>query len=376
MNNRQEDERHLEDLLRRTRGQEAPGWLKQRIMQRVSECRPSLRHRLARWFFQPSALRFSPAGLISVAVIVCTAFWGGILAERHITAVDPQAAVTITAFDDNAAANYLIGRGLLAGDRRDEALVFFQKAAELQPETAEYGHWRGVAYWAMGQVELEKQSYIQTVQEHPDYVPSLLNLGHSYLESGNYTAALDYYRRVVQLDPHIFEALYNSALAYRMLNDKDNEKQALRQYLDSCRTGKWAYRAIDRLHQLEDFTFRSYRIGAYRLVLNVADLLQADPIIRQREAELLARAVSRTDRQELHIVVYNKEKKDLARQIAFELRDQLLGRLDPGHDSLIKVSWFDAAEPRSSESGENLQLSPSVLLFSSPITEQNRRDSI
>jgi tetratricopeptide (TPR) repeat protein len=214
------------------------------------------------------------------------------------------------------------------------------------------------------------------VQEHPDYVPSLLNLGHSYLESGNYTAALDYYRRVVQLDPHIFEALYNSALAYRMLNDKDNEKQALRQYLDSCRTGKWAYRAVDRLHQLEDFTFRSYRIGAYRLVLNVADLLQADPIIRQREAELLARAVSRTDRQELHIVVYNKEKKDLARQTAFELRDQLLGRLGPEHDSLIKASWFDAAETRSSESGENLQLSPSVLLFSSPITEQNRRDSI
>lgn len=375
MNNRLKDDRQIEELLRRTGEQDAPVWLKQKIMQRISELHPSLSQRLTSWFLHLLPLRLSPAGIVSVIVIGCAAFWGGILAERHGSDVKMQQAAHLTAFADNARANYLIGRGMLTGDRREAALGFFRKAVELEPDSAEYVHWQGVAYWAVGNKELEKQSYVQTVQDHPDFVPSLLNLGHSYFESGNYSTALQYYQRVLQNDGHSPQALYNSALAYQRLDDAPQAKQIFKRYLELYRTGKWAYRAVDHLHQLGDFTYRGYRIGVQDIVLNVADLLQTGSLVQQKEVELIARAVNRTARQELHIIAYNKEKKEQARETALNLRNQLLGQLDPEHHAPIMASWFDAAENISSANGDTLQLSPSILIFSNPLNEENRRNS-
>jgi tetratricopeptide (TPR) repeat protein len=379
MKNRQVDEKkieELEELLQKTREREAPLWLKQEIMHRVYKSNPSLLHRLMSRFFQPPALRLSPVGLVLVLLIAVTGFWGGILAERHSSDVNSPRALTMSAFADNAGANYLIGRGLLAGNQREAALDFFRKAVELEPDTAEYVHWQGVAYWSLGKDDLERQSYYQTVQNHPDFVPSLVNLGHNYLESGDYNAALQYYERALQNDPHISEALYNSALAYQKLDNEAMERQAFRDYLETNRTGKWAYRAVDHLHQLGDFTFRSYRIGIHRIILNVTDLLQPDSVVRQKEVELLAHAVNRASRHELHIVVYNKEKNGMAGKTALNLRNQLLRQLGSEQDHPIKVSWFEAAETVSSQNGENLQLSPSVLIFSTLSNGENRRKSI
>jgi tetratricopeptide (TPR) repeat protein len=376
MNNRQIDERRIEELLQETREQEAPLWLKQKIMNRVYESNPSLLHRLRNRLFQLAALRFSPVGLVLVLMIAGTGFWGGILAERHTSDGKSRPALAMSAFADNAGANYLIGRGLLAGNQREAALDFFRKAVELAPDSAEYVHWQGVAYWSLGKEDLERQSYFQTVQNHPDFVPSLVNLGHNYLESGDYNTALQYYERALQNDPHRSEALYNSALAYQKLDNEAMERQAFRHYLEANRTGKWAYRAVDHLHQLGDFTFRSYRIGIHRVILNVSDLLQPDSVVRQKEVELIANAVNRASQQELHIVIYNKEKKGVAGKTAVNLRNQLLRQLGPQHDHPIKVSWFEAAETVSSGNGENLQLSPSVLIFSTPSNGENRRKSI
>jgi hypothetical protein len=86
--------------------------------------------------------------------------------------------------------------------------------------------------------------------------------------------------------------------------------------------------------------------------------------------------VNRASQQELHIVIYNKEKKGVAGKTAVNLRNQLLRQLGPQHDHPIKVSWFEAAETVSSGNGENLQLSPSVLIFSTPSNGENRRKSI
>jgi hypothetical protein len=86
--------------------------------------------------------------------------------------------------------------------------------------------------------------------------------------------------------------------------------------------------------------------------------------------------VNRDSRHELHIVVYNKEKKGVAGKTALDLRNQLLHQLGPEQDHPIKVSWFEAAETVSSENGENLQLSPSVLIFSTPSNGEKRRKSI
>jgi tetratricopeptide (TPR) repeat protein len=374
MSDRRIDDDYLEELLRQTSEQAAPAWMKRQIMQRVDTCRPCLYNRLKNWIFQPT-LYFSPVGLVLMTVIVCTAFWGGVLVERQTIHTAARQAIE-TPLANNAKANYLIGRGLLAADQREAALTFLHKAVELDQGSTEYVHWQGVAYWSTGKEELERQSYFKIVKDHPDYVPSLLNLGHSFLENGNYRKALDYYQRVLQHEPQLPEALYNSALAYQRLDDKDQEKMAFQNFLKTNRTGKWAFRAIDHLHQLGDFSFRTYRIGIHHLILNMSDLVQPDPFAGQKEVQLLADVFNRATGQELQIVVYDSQMPGRAKRTALNLRDQLLRQLDPAYHGLIKVSWFDTAEAISFDNGRNLQVSPSVLIFSTPINMEKRRNSI
>jgi hypothetical protein len=66
----------------------------------------------------------------------------------------------------------------------------------------------------------------------------------------------------------------------------------------------------------------------------------------------------------------------MAGKTALNLRNQLLRQLGPEQDHPIKVSWFEAAETVSSQNGENLQLSPSVLIFSTLSNGENGRKSI
>jgi len=375
MSDRQIDDDYLEQMLRQTREQKSPAWLKREIMQRVDTCHPGLFNRLKYWIFQPT-LHFSPVGLVLITALVCTAFWGGVLVERQTIHTAARQPIEMAPVAYNAKANYLIGRGLLAADRREAALTFLRKAVELDPESTEYVHWQGVAYWSTGEENLERQSYFRVIQDHPDYVPSLLNLGHSFLENGNYREALSYYQRVLQHEPQFPEALYNSALAYRGLNEKDQERLAFQNFLTSNRTGKWAFRAVDHLHQLGDFSFRIYRIGINHFVLKMADLVQPDPVAGQREVRLLADVFKRTAGQELQIVAYDSHMPGRAKRTALNLRDELLRQLDPGYHGLIKVSWFDTAEAIGSGNGRNLQVSPSVLIFSTPQEMGKRRNSI
>lgn len=376
MTKRQLDDNQIEELLRESRDLEAPAWLKQKIMKRVYERKTTLRQRLKSWLFQQYSFRFSLAGFVSILAIGSMAFWSGILIERHSPQVRNQQADEIHSFADNARANYLIGRGLLAGDRQEAALGFFRKAVELESNSAEYVHWQGIAYWTVGNKELERQSYLQAVQRHPDFVPSLLYLGNSYLESSSYPDALQYYQRVLQNDQHNPEALYNSALVHQRLDNKSMEQQLFNEYLISHRTGKWAYRAVDHLHRLGDYSYRIFRIGIHQLILNVSDLLLAGSIAQKNELKLLAHAVNRTADQEIQLVIYHKERKEEAKETALNLRNLLLDLIGPGNAVPIMVSWFDTAETISFINGNKQELSESILIFSNPTNADNRRKSI
>jgi tetratricopeptide (TPR) repeat protein len=221
---------------------------------------------------------------------------------------------------------------------------------------------------------MERQSYTRSIKDDPGYVPSLLYLGHNYLESGNYTAALHYYQQALRQDPQIPEAIYNSALAYQKLQKSVDERNAFRTYLDSFRSGKWAHRAVEHLHQLGDFSFRSYRLGDYRMVLNMAALLDANSPEHEQEVAHLSQIIKRTNEQELHLVFFNNSDKTAAKSAAINLRSQLFSHLGVG-SSPIRVSWFDSAETILVDEDTKKQLSPSLLIFTKPITNNNRRIS-
>lgn len=376
MTEKKVDTRKIEELISQTYEQEAPVWLKERIMARVSTRQTKLYHRLLNRLLRPCTLRVNPLQLAFTVALAILAFGAGTMTKHSTITEDINAQVAIpTSFSDNALANYYVGRGLLAGNQLQPALKFFRKSVEQEPGKPEFAHWQGVAYWASGNPELERESYSRALEDQPDYLPSLLNLGHNYLESGNYTAALERYQRALQTDPNIPEALYNRALVYQKLNDNKSGIQAFGRYLHSYRTGKWAERAVEHLQQLGDYSFRSYRIGTQRIVLRMSDLLQPNSPAQAREVEELARIFSQTSGQELNLVIYHQKDKEEARKIALNLRQQLVRQLGPGRDFPIRVSWFDAAETVSLVNETKEQLPSSLLVFTSFTKKDNRRKS-
>ncbi len=375
MSDKLNDETAIEDLLRRSEEPDAPPWLKQKIMKRICNRKPGLLRRLTKWFMEPFALRFSPAGALLVMVVTSVAFLGGVMVERNAVNTTAPQDGGVVGYAEDAHTNYRVGRSLLALNLREEALHFFRKAVALEPDNPEYAHWQGVTYWALDNKELERQSYFQTMRNEPDYLPSLLNLGHSYLESGNFQAALQQYQQVLHIDPDVPEALYNSALAYHKLENDAKQIQTFKRYLASYRTGKWAHRALEHLHQLGDYTYRSYRVGLYRIILDMSTLLQENASHGNREVEYLAAAVRRTTGEELHIVTYCQDDKTKARETALNLRRLLFDQLGSECPALIRLSWFDVAETVTATKNENQLLSPSILIFTNPTSSENRRNS-
>ncbi len=387
------DRKELEQLLAQSVEPEAPPWLLTRIMARIDDRRPSLAEKMRQWWLRPQSVSFSPAWLVVTVIVALSvsigasigAFWLGTISgqypgqysEQHRKAGlagEPGSAMVVLA--EKAEANYLIGRGLLAAGHEDQALPFLRQAVRQEPGVAEFAHWQGVAYWTMGEAAEERQSYLSSVQDQPDYLPSLLNLGHSYLESGEYQQALLQYEKVLQVDPLEGSALYNRALAYRMMKDTGRAEQAFLSYLEHHRTGKWVARATRHLHEMGNFTFRSYRIGAGRVVLNMTALLSPDSPAGRQESIHLAGALARAPGNELHLVVYNQGNRSAAKATATALQAQLTKHLGDEHGIPVRGSWFDVAETFTDANGSDRQLTTGLLIFTRSLAQSNRSNAI
>ncbi len=367
------DYEELEELLARSEEREPPPWLLPRIMAGIEERESSPIERLRRWWFRPQAVSFSPARLgLTVTVTLCV-FWLGIFVGRLQA---PEAGGEGALFADNGEANYLIGRGLLAAGRVDQALPYLRQAVQQDPASPEFAHWQGVAYGKLGAAEEERASYFASVQDEPDYLPSLLNLGHNYLESGQYQQALAQYDKVLQADPGQPNALYNRALAYQMLDDPARAELAYLTFLEHNRTGKWASRALGHLHRLGNFTFRSYWIGAANLILNAEALLDQDPAGRRKELQYLAAALARTPGSELHLVAYHQGDRKAAKAAVNALQGQLTKLLGKEQSVPVRGSWFDVAESFVDANGAERQQTAGLLIFTRSEHNNHRKNSI
>ena len=373
MKARRFDQEELEGLLARYEEREPPPWLLTRIMAEVEERQPSPIERLRRWWFRPQAVSFSPARLVlSVTVTLCV-FWLGILVGRLQA---PETGAERPLLADNGEANYLIGRGLLAAGRVEQALPYLRQAVRQEPASPEFVHWQGVAYWRLGEAEEERASYLSLGQDEPNYLPSLLNLGHNYLESGQYQQALAHYDKVLQADPTQPNALYNRALVYQMLDEPAPAEQAYLAFLEHHRTGKWASRALGHLHRLGNFSFRSYRVGAARLILNVETLLAPDSAGRRRELQYLVEGLSRAPGSELHLVAYHRGDRQAARAAVSDLQEQLTNILGKEQGIRVRGSWFDEAESFTDANGLDRQHTTGLLIFTRSEQDGQRRNSI
>lgn len=228
---------------------------------------------------------------------------------------------------NDPAVNYYLGRFYLAQEKARQAVPHLRRAAQTEPNNANYHFWLGVANWAVMDFEAERKSYLRALALDKDHVPARLYLAHNLLDSGQWEKALSQYEEVLEKDPYNPEALYNKGLALEQLNRPAAEIRAWKEYLKHYPDGKWALRAVEHLNSLGDFSYRNFTIG-YRIVplREIAFDPESDRLLSASRASLeVIGSILKVNKEiELKIVGYKQGDPALASARAKAVRQYLL----------------------------------------------------
>jgi Flp pilus assembly protein TadD len=203
--------------------------------------RPSAASGLLEW--HPRAL-CGPCSLLLRLWFVCCLLGGGLLAPPSASGANGDAEVAYA-------------KGILAYDRHDylEALEYFRKAVELQPDNADAQFYVGLSHSRLGdyaeaipaleralQLDPSKQyihyhlglAYVQTgqyrkaiasleeaVRFDPDKAATRFYLGYAYYQGKQYRQALPFLARAQELDPSLTPSVqfYRGAALYAIRRD-------------------------------------------------------------------------------------------------------------------------------------------------------------
>lgn len=350
--------------------QDVPPDLTTQVMNRISHPRKSLLNSIWNYLGQTKTISFRPAYAFSLLLLVCGAFLIGRLSQpdsQKTATVLPVASELQPAMIELPQSAYLVGRGLLQADGSEaKALAFLKRASMLEPENPEFAYWEGVGHWANGNQELERKSYLRGLEANPAHIPLLINLGHSYLSEKKYNEALDAYQAVLVSHPDEPIALYNSGLIYRALGMDSYEISSWQAYLRKNRQGTKAYRAIKRLNEYGDYTFRRYRIGEKRVIINQQSLLDDSVPLESQILELsdIAAALDHDPSLNLEIVVFIENDREAAKKRALSMKKMISTLSNTDVKRRVGLSWFDIPETiQTVDTSRSVILSEGLLLF-------------
>ena len=377
------NDQYLINQLQRLPLKEVPADLTDRIMARVSTPKPSRIGTFWMFIAQSYSITFRPVYAFGIALLVCGAFFLG-QNSRQVPVQIVQTTGPVSQLQAEALENpesaYLVGRGLLrASNSEGQALTFLQRASLLEPENPEFAYWEGVGHWVNGDKEQERRSYLRGLEADPESVPLLINLGHNYLGDKNYQEALGAYQAVLTLAPSEPVALYNSGLIYRALGMIPEEMASWRSFLQENREGTKSFRAVKRLNDYDDFSFRTYQVGARKIILN-QQLLLDESLPESMQQEELADITSILEQNEhlnLEVVVFVANDQEAARKRAIHLKRMIQENSKTDVGSQVRLSWFDAPETiKRNDAVPGIELSEGLLLFGRLITETEKEVSI
>ena len=116
----------------------------------------------------------------------------------------------LVSVEARAEANYLVGNSLLASGRVDAAMIQYQKALALWPESPDAHGGLGNALFQKGQTDEAIIHYQKALEGKPDFAGAHDNLGYCLLKLGRVEEAIAHYRKAVNLRPE--SADYHSDL--------------------------------------------------------------------------------------------------------------------------------------------------------------------
>jgi Tfp pilus assembly protein PilF len=91
------------------------------------------------------------------------------------------------------------------------------------------------------------------LQLDPKMAAANLQLGIVHFEGGSYPAAISDYQRAIEIDPHMEEAHYRLAQAYRQSGEGDKAKEEVKRYEECV---KESAKETDReRHEIRQFVY-------------------------------------------------------------------------------------------------------------------------
>jgi tetratricopeptide (TPR) repeat protein len=119
---------------------------------------------------------------------------------------------------------YLLGAALLRQDRIPEATAALQRCLSIKadPDTE---YLLGVSFEKTGNRTAALNTYRRVVQSRPGHAAAHAALGAAYREAGSYAEARAELERAIQLDPDDLRANYQLGLVYAKLGEKEASKR-------------------------------------------------------------------------------------------------------------------------------------------------------
>lgn len=274
-------------------------------------------------------------------------------------------APRLAEYPSDPELNYYMARFELGTDNPEAALPLIQKAVKLAPAKADYHFWEGVTHWALMKPDRERAAYEKALAIDPDHLSANLYLAHNMLDRGQNAEALRLYDRVLSLNPHEPQAMFNKAAALERLTRFTEMMSAMHRFLDNYPDAPLARQGVHMLNKAGDFSWRNHVIGLRTIPLRAVEFKpDTATLTKNAEASLkrIGEILSEKTDLGVHIVAYVKDDPALARERALAVRnfvnreypEVILGRLAP--------SWFDKPE-RIKTDGATHSLPQSVNIF-------------
>ena len=135
-----------------------------------------------------------------------------------------------------------------------QAISYYEKAIQIQPNYADAHYNLGVVLQELGEHQQAISYYEKAIQIQPNYVKAHNNLGVILKELGEHQKAISYYEKAIQIDPKYEVAYINLGMLFKELGEY---QKATSYYEKAILNDPNSIRAINGLSDL----FKSFELG-------------------------------------------------------------------------------------------------------------------
>ncbi len=117
-------------------------------------------------------------------------------------------------------------------EKREEVLADFEQLSKRKNYTAADYYNLGFLYEQVGGKDEAMRFYTKAVQMQPDHAQALFNLANLYKDIGNYKAAMALYSRLVHFHPKYFLGYLNMGIIFNAIGDQPRARQLYLKVID------------------------------------------------------------------------------------------------------------------------------------------------